>query len=108
MAELDPEMAAWANTIKTNVILADIFDVLAMINANLVAVGSRKAAKKPKPYPRPGKRDPEDEMHFGKGALPPEELHEWIENKRREYAGSSTGDLSGDTGPEGRTAEDHK
>ena len=48
--ELDPDTYKWNTTVKTNAILADIYDVLALINANLVAIGSRKQAKKPKPY----------------------------------------------------------
>ena len=42
-------MAAWATPLKTNSILADIADELAQINANLVALGSHKPAKKVKP-----------------------------------------------------------
>jgi len=77
-------MAEWGSVLKTNEILADIFDVLAMINANLIAVGSRKKAKQPKPYPRPGAK-PKNEQHFGSGALPPSELKKWIEEKRRAH-----------------------
>lgn len=98
MFELYPDMAEWSGATKTNVILADIYDILAMINANLVAIGSRKPAKKPKPYPRPNKKEPEDEKHFGRGALPPDELRKWIEEKRQEYARSSTGDHNRNTG----------
>lgn len=82
MQELHPEHAAWAGIPKTNMILADLYDILSQINANLVAVGSGRPAKKPKPYPRPWKNDPDEEKHFGKGALPPEELREWFEQKR--------------------------
>ena len=82
--ELHPEYAVWATQTKTNVILADIFDVLAQINANLVALGSHKAAKQPKPYPRPVQKDPENVRHFGRGALPPDELRAWFEEKRKE------------------------
>ena len=82
--ELHPEYAVWATQTKTNVILADIFDVLAQINANLVALSSHKAAKQPKPYPRPVQKDPENVRHFGRGALPPDELRAWFEEKRKE------------------------
>lgn len=98
MRALNPDMASWSNTLKTNAILADIFDVLMMINANLMAIGSGNRAKRPKPYPRPKQRDPENEQHFGRGALPVAELHQWIENKRKEYAGSSTGHDNRHTG----------
>ena len=98
MGELNADVAEWSSTTKTNAILADIFDILSRINANLVAVGSGKPAKTPKPYPRPVKRESENEQHFGSGALPPDELRKWIEEKRKEYAGSSTGDNNRNTG----------
>lgn len=84
MQELSPETSAWGTTTKTNVILADIYDVLAVINANLVALRSGKAARKPKPYPRPSGRNNDNERHIGSGALPPDELERWMEEKRRE------------------------
>ena len=83
MRELFPEQTAWAGTQRTNMILVDIWDMLAQINANLVAVGSGKPAKKIKPYPAPWRKPPEEVLHFGKGALPPDELHAWIEDKRK-------------------------
>lgn len=82
--ELHPEYAPWATRTKTNAMLADIYDMLAQINANLVAVGSSKSAKQPKPYPRPVKKEPENVQHFGRGALPPDELRAWFEEKRKE------------------------
>jgi hypothetical protein len=82
--ELDPEMAYWSSQAKTNAILADIFDMLAQINANLVAVGSHKASKKTKPYPRPGDKDKQDKK-LGKNALPAEELDSWFAKKRKAY-----------------------
>lgn len=104
--EVHPEIAKWTDTVKTNAILADIYDVLASINANLISVGSGKPAKRPKPYPRPTKQEHDDEQRFGTGALPPSELHDWIERKRAEFnARNSTGDNNGHSGPERRTAE---
>lgn len=85
MRELNPDISAWSTTLKTNAILADIFDVLAMINANLNAIGSGKPAKKPKLYPRPNQKN-EGEQHFGAGALPRDELREWIKKKRTKDA----------------------
>ena len=83
MREVRPELSEWSTTLKTNEILADIFDMLAIINSNLIAVGSKKKAKKPKFYPRPGAK--QNEQHFGSGALPPDELRNWIEEKRRAH-----------------------
>ena len=79
--ELDPELAKWAGPLKTNAILADIYDILSMINANICAMGSGKKAKKPKPYNRPGDRD---KKAIGKGALPPDELRAFFEKKRKQ------------------------
>lgn len=84
-AELWPDVSEWATRVKTNAILADIYDVLSLINANLVAMGSHKPAKTPDKYPRPNDKN-ENTKHFGSDALPVEELHAWIEEKRREYA----------------------
>lgn len=78
------ELSYWGDALKTNLILADIYDMLAMINANLVAVGSRKASKKPKRYPRPKalERKNEEKRHIGKDALPVNELEKWFEERR--------------------------
>lgn len=105
MREINPELSIWASRLKTNFILADIYDILAHINANLIATATRKPAKRVKPYPRPKKkRGNENERHFGRGALPVAELHRWIEEKRAAHAGSSTGDDSRHPGTEGGTA----
>lgn len=80
--ELNEEYYTWSSTLKTNGILADIFDILAQINANLVALGKRSASKPVPPYPRPGMEEKREER-IGKGALPKEELKEWIERKRQ-------------------------
>ena len=85
--ELQPETSVWTTTQKTNAILADIWDMLANINANLVALGSGKPATPPDPYPRlKGSNPKEDEnkRHFGSGAIPANELPAWFEKKRRE------------------------
>lgn len=78
---MDPDLAAWAGLPKTNAILADIYDVLALINSNLVAMGSGKRASKPKPYSRPGDKD---KQKIGKNALPPDQLKDWFAKKRKE------------------------
>ena len=102
--ELHPEFSEWATRTKTNALLADIFDMLANINANLVAIGSGRPVKKPKRYPRPVKKEPEEVKHFGRDPLPPDELRKWFEEKRKEYAGSSISDTGSDSGPVRSTA----
>jgi len=73
----------WEDTQKTNEILADIFDILQVINFNIVAYASNgKKKSKIKPYPRPGREEDKDEKKLGKGALPASELFEWFRRKR--------------------------
>lgn len=72
----------WETTIKTNAILADIYDMIQVINANLVNWASNGKKKlKVKPYPRPG-RDDNTVRKIGRGALPPDELHAWIRERQ--------------------------
>ena len=78
--EMVPDKAAWGTTAKTNMILADIFDMLAMINANLIGVGSHKKASRPKPYPRPKTKNDKTQK-YGSGALPIDELRSWMRSK---------------------------
>ena len=81
--ELDPKMSNWVSRAKTNAILASIYDMLAVINSNLCAKGTGKRPKKPKPYPRPWDQEDKkpDVTHFGRGALPPDELRAWFKAK---------------------------
>lgn len=74
----------WNTQTKTNAILADIYDLLQVINRNIVASHSKKkVAAKFKPYPRPG--DKKDDKKVGKGALPVKDLRAWIEEKRKQH-----------------------
>ena len=72
----------WETTLKTNAILADIFDMLQVIHADLVAwaSGGKKKANN-KPYPRPGKDEDTNKRKLGKGALPLTELREWFRGR---------------------------
>lgn len=68
----------WETTLQTNTMLADIFDLLQVIHADLVfwmSKGKKKA--KTKPYPRPG-RDEDKKRKIGKGAMPLDQLREWL------------------------------
>ena len=99
MREINPEWSIWASRIKTNVILADIYDMLASINANLIAIGTKRSAKRFKPYPRPKqKKGNDNERHFGSKPLPVADLHRWIEEKRAAHAASSTSNNTGNPG----------
>ena len=72
----------WESQVKTNAILADIYDLLQVINNNLCGLGSKHhTRKKIKPYPRPGKDD-NNERKIGKGGLPIDKLREWIRSRQ--------------------------
>ena len=70
----------WEATLQTNAMLADIYDLLQVINANLVSVGGGKP-KRVKPYPRPFRKD-ENTKKIGKDPLPFDKLKEWIKGRQ--------------------------
>lgn len=72
----------WEDIVKTNGILADIYDLLQVINANLCNFGSKHPSKKKiKLYPRPDKGK-NNERKYGRDALPIKDLREWIRSKQ--------------------------
>ena len=87
--ELEPDIAAFSSRFKTNAILADIYDILAQINANLVAGFSRKRSQKPRRYPRPGDND---KRHIGKNnSMTVSELDSWFAKKKQQRGGGASG-----------------
>ena len=85
--EIEPELSGWSSVAKTNAILADIFDVLSAINANLKALGSGKRAKNPEKYPRPKKKNEKSKIFTS--SMPMAEMRAWIEERRqRRHAGN--------------------
>jgi len=83
--EVDPEYHLWSTALKTNGILADIYDMLSQIESILVAIGTGQKSKPIKPYPRPGTDEEEgNTRRIGKGALPAVKLEEWFRKKREE------------------------
>lgn len=72
----------WETTNQTNILLADMYDLLQAINGHITQLGGSKR-KKIIPYPRPGK-ETEDKQHIGgKGsALPYTDFMQWYEDKR--------------------------
>ena len=75
----------WETTVKTNDLLANIFDMLQVIHADLVSWGTRgKKKAKVKPYPRPGKEEDKNMRKYGKGALPVDELEAWITGRLKD------------------------
>lgn len=86
--EIEPEIAAFSSRFKTNAILADIYDLLAQINANLVAGFSRKRTSKPRRYPRPGD---ESKRRIGKDSMTISELDNWFAKKKKQRGGGANG-----------------
>ena len=67
---------------KTNEILADIYDQLRIIDIHLVRFISKGRTKpKFKPSPRPGK-DGNNKRKVGKGAMPYNDLRNWIKERQ--------------------------
>lgn len=66
----------WETPLTTNIILADMYDLLQVIHADLCARGGHKA-RKYKPYPRPG-GDVDKKRKIGSGAMPLDQLREWL------------------------------
>lgn len=52
-AELEPDIAEWSTRLKTNRILADIWDALAALCAIVAAKGTGKKPQSIPDYPRP-------------------------------------------------------
>ena len=81
--DLGYTLEGWDTVTKTNAILADIYDMIQVLNRNIVAINSKRhTSEKITPYPRPGKDD-KNKKRIGKGALPKNELLAWIEKKRK-------------------------
>ena len=72
--------SAWVTPLQTNVILADIFDLIQVFREENVNYHTKKKIKSD-PYPRPGKEN-DKKQRIGSDAMPANELCEWI-NKRR-------------------------
>lgn len=71
-----PERKAWT---ATDYILADIFDAIRWLTYAVIR-GAGGKARKPKPYPRPGRDDTAREVTTFKATkpLPLDELRKWL------------------------------
>ena len=75
--EMTGMKAGWDSTLKTNIILADLVDVV-----NAIAHGLSGKKHKVKPYPRPFDKE-KQKKSIGKGALPTvDSLRNWFKEKR--------------------------
>lgn len=68
----------WETTLKTNEILANVYDILQLIDNHLCRFISRgKSKPKFTPYPRPGKDKNKTVRKIGSGPMTPDELKKW-------------------------------
>lgn len=74
----DVDVAEWGSNLKTNVMLADVFDAIAMFGYNFAVAHSKHKPQKPKPYPRPWIKN---EEKIGKGAIPVAQFWDWWTGK---------------------------
>lgn len=82
LKEIDAERYQWGTTAQTNYLLADIYDLLAVVNENLKIKGTKARGKMPKPHPRP--HDKEKNTKKIGTAVPAAELDAWFTKKRGE------------------------
>ena len=66
----------WTNGEATASLLADLFDLVAMLRSEVLAKGSGKKPKHPRPYPRPGTK-PKNTRHVGSKPIPIAKFEEW-------------------------------
>lgn len=77
--EAMPETAPWLGTETIKPVLCDIFDMLAVIDWHLVCSNTPKGKarpKKPKPYPRPWRTEPEG-TRVGRDPIPVKDFEKW-------------------------------
>ena len=80
--KINPELSEWGSRIKTNTILADIYDQLAITNSLLRTQISGKKSRRPEPYKRPGAKKTRTQ-HMGSGPLESiEAMREWIKQRQ--------------------------
>lgn len=78
--KMNPEWSEWATPIKTNLILADIFDQLSVTNMLLRALVTHKPSKPHEPYKRPGQKKT---RRMGKAPLASvQDMREWIRQRQ--------------------------
>lgn len=80
--KMNPDLSMWASSLKTNALLADIFDVLAMINANICSLGSGQPAKRPPRIEHPGDKN---RQKIGGKRMTMKEFDAHMAKKRADY-----------------------
>lgn len=72
----------WTRGDATASLLADIYDLLAMMRAEAAVKGTEHKPRRPKPHPRPGMK-PMGTTHIGKDPIPISEFEDWWDSKGR-------------------------
>lgn len=75
----------WTSTLKTNAMLADLYDSISALRYIVTASRSKKKVKKPKPYPRPWVKD-KGIKKIGKDPIPVKDFWGWWDKKVEEAA----------------------
>lgn len=78
----------WARGEATAAILADIFDAVRVLDADVMHKGTRRKPKQPKPYPRPWAKE-KGSVHIGKDPLPIGEFEKWWTAEPTEGGGAN-------------------
>ena len=68
-------MDEWHERVKTNMLLADIYDNLSALRFAFISSKSKKKGKKPEPYPRPWSK--RKSKHFGKDPVKVKDFWAW-------------------------------
>lgn len=78
--ETDPEIADWQGPSRLPMILADIYDLLAVFRWQYATANTKKGKKKPKkpePYERPGAKREKKGTRVGRDPIPVSQFDAW-------------------------------
>lgn len=82
VSEIRPELAGWQGDMRVPMILADMYDLIAMLRHDFDCANTPKKKgrpRKPAPYPRPGANETSVGQRIGKDAIPIKDFDEWWE-----------------------------
>lgn len=77
--EVEPERAPWLGTERIPSMLADLFDMVAVLDWHLVCANTprgKQRPRRPKPYPRPW-RAKDGGTRVGRDPIPVSDFNEW-------------------------------
>lgn len=77
-------MRQWSTQLRTNAMLADLYDAISALRYTVAASRSKKKIKRPKPYPRPWAK--EKTRKFGKDPIPVKDFWNWWDKQLKEAA----------------------